>query len=60
MAWRNRYINFISNTGLRLTIEFKRRDLLWKLPLPIINPQTGEEVSLPLRLTHTVIGTPNQ
>jgi hypothetical protein len=58
MAWHNRYINSISNAGLRLTIEFKRRDLRWKSPLPITNPQTGEEVTLPLRLSHTVVVTP--
>ncbi len=60
MAWRNRYINSISNAGLRLTIEFKRRDLLWKSPLPIIYFQTGKEVFLPLRLSHTVVGPPAQ
>ncbi|PSB29583.1 J domain-containing protein [Chlorogloea sp. CCALA 695] len=59
MAWHNRYINSISNAGLRLTIEFKRRDLLWKSPQPIINPHTGSEVSLPLRLSETVSVSPN-
>ncbi len=58
MAWHNRYINSISNAGLRLTIEFKRRDLLWISPSPVMNPHTGGEVSLPLRLSHTVVGTP--
>ena len=59
MAWHNRYINSISNAGLRLTIEIKRRDLLWKSPQPIINPHTGEEVSLPLRLSETISVSPN-
>ena len=59
MAWHNRYINSISNAGLRLTIEFKRRDLLWKTPQPITNPHTGEKVSLPLRLCETVSVSPN-
>ncbi len=59
MAWHNCYINSISNAGLRLTIEFKRRDLLWKSPQPITNPQTGEKVSLPLRLTHAASNSPN-
>lgn len=59
MAWHNRYINSISNAGLRLTIEFKRRDLLWVSPHPITNPRTGEEVSLPLRLSETVAVSPN-
>ena len=59
MAWHNRYINSISNAGLRLTIEFKRRDLLWKSPQPVMNPRTGEEVSLPLRLSETVSVSPN-
>lgn len=59
MAWHKRYINSISNAGLRLTIEFKRRDLLWKSPQPIIHPQTGEEVSLPLRQSETVSVSPN-
>lgn len=62
MAWHNRYISYINsiaNAGLRLTIEFKRRDLLWKSPQPIINPRTGEEVLLPLRLSETVAVSPN-
>lgn len=59
MAWHNRYINSISNAGLRLTIEFKRRDLLWKSFQPILNPHTGEEVLLPLRLSETVVVSPN-
>jgi len=59
MAWHNRYINSISNAGLRLTVEFKRRDLLWKSHGPVIDPRTGEEVSLPLRLSETVVVSPN-
>lgn len=59
MAWHNRYINSISNAGLRLTIEFKRRDLLWISLKPIVNPRTGEEVSLPFRLSETVSVSPN-
>ncbi|WP_256478993.1 hypothetical protein [Chroococcidiopsis sp. CCMEE 29] len=37
MAWHKRYINSISDGGLRLTIEFKRRDLLWVSPTPVTN-----------------------
>ena len=59
MAWHNRYINSISSGGLRLTIEFKRRDLLWVSPLPVTNPQTGEEITLPIRLSETVVVSPN-
>lgn len=58
MAWHNRYINSISNAGLRLTIEFKRRDLLWKSSQPATNLHTGE-ISLPLRLSETISVSPN-
>lgn len=59
MAWHNRYINSIATSGLRLTIVFKRQDLLWVSPKPITNPQTGEKVTLPMRLTETVAVSPN-
>lgn len=59
MAWHNRYINSIATSGLRITIEFKRQDLLWVSPKPIIHPLTGEKVTLPLRLTETVAVSPN-
>lgn len=59
MAWHNRYINSISTSGLRITIEFKRQDLLWISPKPITHPLTGEKVTLPLRLTETVAVSPN-
>lgn len=59
MAWHNRYINSISSGGLRLTIEFKRRDLLWVSPNPVTNPQTGEAITLPIHLSETVVVSPN-
>lgn len=59
MAWHNRYITSIATSGLRITIEFKRQDLLWVSPKPIIHPLTGEKVTLPLRLTQTVAISPN-
>lgn len=59
MAWHNRYIKSISNAGLRLNSMVKRQDLLWKSPQPILNPHTGEEVSLPFRLSETVVVSPN-
>lgn len=59
MAWHKRYVNSISTGGLRLTIEFQRRDLLWVSPTPVINPYTGEVLSLPIRLSKTVAVSPN-
>lgn len=59
MAWHNRYIDSITTSGLRLTIEFKRRDLLWVSPVPLANPITGETISLPIRLSESVAVSPN-
>ncbi|KJH69641.1 J domain-containing protein [Aliterella atlantica] len=59
MAWHNRYIDSIANSGLRITIEFKRQDLLWVSPKPIAHPRTGEDIFLPLRLTEKVAVSPN-
>lgn len=59
MAWHKRYVNSISNGGLRLTIEFQRRDLLWVSPTPVTNPHTGEVLSFPIRLSETVAVSPN-
>lgn len=59
MAWHKRYVNSISSGGLRLTIEFQRRDLLWVSPAPVTNPHTGEVLSLPVRLSETVAVSPN-
>lgn len=59
MAWHKRYINSISNGGLRLTVEFVRRDLLWISPAPVTNPNTGEIMSLPIRLSESVAVSPN-
>lgn len=59
MAWHNRYIDSITTSGLRLTIEFKRRDLLWVSPAPLANPNTGETITLPIRLSETVAVSPN-
>lgn len=52
-------MNSIFNGGLRLTIEFQRRDLLWVSPTPVTNPHTGEVLSLPIRLSQTVAVSPN-
>lgn len=59
MAWHKRYINSISNGGLRLTVEFVRHDLLWISPAPLTNPNTGETMSLPIRLSESVAVSPN-
>lgn len=59
MAWHNRYISSIATSGLRITIEFKRQDLLWISPKPITDPRTGEKVTLPMRLTEKVAVSPN-
>lgn len=59
MAWHKRYVNSISGGGLRLTVEFQRRDLLWVSPSPVTNPHTGEILSLPIRLSETVAVSPN-
>ncbi len=59
MAWHKRYINSITDGGVRLTVEFKRRDLLWVSSHPLIDPDTGDAISLPLRLSETVAVSPN-
>lgn len=59
MAWHKRYVNSISSGGLRLTVEFQRRDLLWVSPSPVTNSHTGEILSLPIRLSETVAVSPN-
>lgn len=44
---------------MRLSIEFRRKDLLWISPDPITNPLTGEAISLPIHLSDTVSIGPN-
>lgn len=59
MAWHKRHVSSIADSGLRLSIQFQRPDLLWVSPAPIVNPRTGEEVSLPLRPSEKIAVGPN-
>ncbi len=58
MAWHNRYITLsesaASTSKVRLSVEFRRHDLLWICPYPLINPFTGETFALPMRIGDTV------
>ena len=66
MAWHKRYVKrhvSIQSTGtpgsMRLSVEFRRKDLLWISPHPINNPLTGEDITLPRSLGNTVALGPN-
>ena len=63
MAWHRRYVTSLQSasagSSVRLSIEFRRKDLLWISPDPITNPVTGEDIELPIHLSDTVSIGPN-
>ena len=48
-----------TRSTVRLTVEFRRKDLLWISPGSITNPFTGEDINLPISLGNTIAIGPN-
>lgn len=58
MAWHKRHARGVE-TQVRLVVEFRRRDLLWVVPNPVVDPLTKEEIELPIWVSEQTLVGPN-